>query len=437
MYNTDAEKALIATILNNPELYITDLIPEDFYIGDEKTANTRKVFGSIISLAAKGKDFTDLTLLASETSMTREYLQNFVNYTHDPKNVADYVGAIKTASKQRTFTGYTTELQRIIRDEGEQVEKMNALESVFADLRTVEDGGLESNHISQIVKKYREKAYRDKDIPLADRVIKTGFVDYDNLIGGYYRGQTSILAARPGMGKTSLASQIRMSTKRPTANFILETSPEQLLQREISNISGIPIKEIIELTFFNDKDKEIRFLEALAQQEVANTYLFGSDYADFLKLKQKMRELTHVGVELIVIDFLQTVSYPQRSREGRAYELSNIMQELAQFAASEYYNSPHILIASQLNRGCEDRQDKRPELSDLKGSGGTEEFTHQVTFMYRDAYYNPDTERKTVMGDIVELLVKKNRNGATGSADMIFDGKSFKFYNLQRVDHLF
>jgi replicative DNA helicase len=257
--------------------------------------------------------------------------------------------------------------------------------------------------------------------------IPTGFVDLDKLLGGLQRSDMIILAARPSVGKTSLALSIAHNAakekyRKRVAFFSLEMSNEQVVQRLISAETGIDSQRLRRGEI--EEDEWGRFMKATS--DLAETLLFIDDTPGIsaLELRTKARRLhAEVGIDLIVVDYLQLMRGDFRA-ENRVQEITAISRALKGLARE--LNVP-VLALSQLSRGVESRTDKRPILSDLRESGALEQDADVVIFIYRDEMYNENTERK----NIADIIVAKHRSGPTGQVALYFKKALAKFYEAE------
>jgi replicative DNA helicase len=256
--------------------------------------------------------------------------------------------------------------------------------------------------------------------------IPTGFGDIDKLLGGLQRSDMVILAARPSVGKTSLALSIGHNAAKRfnqrVAFFSLEMSREQVVQRLISAETGIDSQRLRRGDIAEDEWG--RFVKA--SSDLAETLFFVDDTPGIsaLELRTKARRLhAEVGIDLLVVDYLQLMRGDFRA-ENRVQELASISRALK--ALARELNTP-VLALSQLSRGVESRTDKRPILSDLRESGALEQDADVVIFIYRDEMYNPDTE----FPYIAEIILAKHRHGPTGVTSVYFRKSQAQFLDLQ------
>jgi replicative DNA helicase len=258
--------------------------------------------------------------------------------------------------------------------------------------------------------------------------IPTGFERIDKLLGGLQRSDMVILAARPSVGKTSLALAFAHNAAKKhgqrVAFFSLEMSSEQVVQRIISAETAIDAQRLRRGEI--EQDEWGRFMKATG--DLAETYFFIDDTpgASALELRTKARRLhAEVGVDLIVVDYLQLMRGDFRS-ENRVQEISSISRALK--ALARELNVP-VLALSQLSRSVESRTDKRPILSDLRESGALEQDADVVMFIYRDEMYNENTE----WPNIADVIVAKHRNGPTGNVQLYFRKELAQFLEAEIV----
>ncbi len=258
--------------------------------------------------------------------------------------------------------------------------------------------------------------------------VPSGFKDLDRATGGFRPGQLIILAARPAMGKTSLALNIGFNAAMyhdlKVGIFTMEMASEELLMRMIASASEVTMDSMLK-GYGMDTNKLLRITQvadALSSKEI---FIDDTGSNTSLDIRAKCRRLKAEikGLDLIVIDYLQLMSSHRRI-ESRQQEISEISRNLKVLAKE--LGIP-IICLSQLNRGVEQRDDKRPKLSDLRESGAIEQDADIVMFIYRDDYYNPDSEKK----GISEIIISKNRHGATGKVELVFMNEYTSFRNKE------
>ncbi|MDY0151944.1 MAG: replicative DNA helicase [Candidatus Cloacimonas sp.] len=248
--------------------------------------------------------------------------------------------------------------------------------------------------------------------------VSSGYPDLDRLTGGFRPGQFIILAARPAMGKTSLAlniaSHAAVNMNKKVAIFTMEMSADEVIMRMFSSASEVNMESMLKGYGMNE-EKLIRIMQASEVLSTKQIYIDESGTNTPLDIRAKTRRLTAEigGLDLIIIDYLQLMTLP-KDKDNRQQEISEISRALKILAKD--MKIP-VVALSQLNRMLETREDKRPRLSDLRESGAIEQDADLVMFIYRDEYYNPD---KTEKPGIAEMIVGKNRHGSTGNTDLGF-----------------
>lgn len=233
--------------------------------------------------------------------------------------------------------------------------------------------------------------------------IATGLTDFDRFVGGLKKSELIILAARPSMGKTALALNIAMTAaiNNNVLFFSLEMGKDQLIKRILSSLSNVNLK---------------LFIDDNATQTLNQ-----------IRIKSKNFKQEY-GLDLIIIDYVQLIQGSKKYSENRVQEVSEISRGLKILARE--LDIP-ILVLSQLSRNIEHRENKRPQLSDLRESGSLEQDADIVMFLYRDEYYNSETYDK----NLTDLIIAKNRNGSIGSVELFFSPQHMKFYNIAKEDH--
>jgi replicative DNA helicase len=257
------------------------------------------------------------------------------------------------------------------------------------------------------------------------RINSTGYYDLDDIISGLELTSNIVIAGRPSMGKTSLALNIALNVARKGKQvifFSLETSKEKLMDRLMVIESGVDAFKAKNRLL--EPDEYLKFMEA-GQRIINMPILILDDIYSTMEMRSTLAKQALRGpTELVVVDYLQLVD-DDRKFENRNTEVGYYTRQMAQIAKK--FNLT-VIALSQLSRSVENRSDKRPMLSDLYESGGVEANADIVVFIYRDEYYNPDTEKKGVC----ELGVAKNRDGPVGKCKLLFVPQSLTFKNLAR-----
>ncbi len=252
----------------------------------------------------------------------------------------------------------------------------------------------------------------------------TGYRDLDNKLAGLQKADLIVIAARPSMGKTSLVLNMALNAARDgrfhVGIFSLEMSKEQLIDRFLATQSGI---DAWKLRTGNLSEEDFTALsDAMGALANAPIYIDDAAFVNVMEIRSKSRRLqTEKGLDLIIIDHIQLMD--GSNKESRVQEMSEISRSLK--ALAKELNVP-VIAVSQLSREVEKRPKKIPQLSDLRESGSIEQDADVVLFVYRDEYYNPNTEHK----HIAEIMIAKHRNGPVGTVQLYFDGQRMTFRDL-------
>lgn len=433
--NREAEEAVLGSLLIDPDAIFevaNFLKAQSFY----SVAN-RWVYESILTLHQRSDPIDSLTVIEElrrrdqlEEVGGEAYIVGLVSAVPTSINARAYGQIVEAASLRRDLINAAGTIAGLAYEEDEDINVVidRAEQTLFAisEQRTTRD----LTPVKQIAEEYlariEELHARDQDIV----GVPTGFIDLDRLLGGLNKSDLVILAARPGMGKTSLQNAIALTAAKTynkrIAIFNLEMSGEQLVQRMLAAETRIDIQR---LRRGNLHDHEWPlFYEAV--QRLSETRIFIDDTPSIspMQLRTKCRRLyAEHGIDLVMIDYLQLMQ-SDRGNNNRVQEIGEISRGLKQLARE--LDVP-VLAAAQLSRAVESRQEKRPQLSDLRDSGSIEQDADIVMFIYRDEYYNPDT---TDRPGIAEINVAKHRNGPTAAIDLYWNGELASFSNLQRQE---
>ncbi|MFH1890675.1 MAG: replicative DNA helicase [Candidatus Kuenenbacteria bacterium] len=445
--NLEAEQAILGSILIDKEAItkIADsLISDDFY----KDAHGL-IYEAILDLYAK-KEPLDILSLSSklegkkqlEQIGGRSYLTQLTNIVPTSSNVAHYAKIVREKHILRKLITTSAEIQKIAFDNKEK--DIGALLDIAeSKLFSIAQGSLRSE-FSPIKNLLTEAFDRIDELHKEKgklRGIPTGFKALDNKLAGFQKADLLILAARPSMGKTSLAldiaRKVAIKQKIPVGLFSLEMSKEQLIDRMLCAEAGI---DLWRMRTGKLSDKETSMGEsdfslighAMGTLSEAPIYIDDTPLANIMEIRTKARRLqAEHGLGLIIIDYLQLMEgRGVSSVDNRVQVVSEISRGLK--AIARELNVP-VLALSQLSRQVESRHPPIPNLADLRESGSIEQDADVVMFIYREEYYRKDTKRP----HIADILIKKHRNGPTGAISLFFDETRASFKNLeQQVEEL-
>ncbi|TMC88258.1 MAG: replicative DNA helicase [Chloroflexi bacterium] len=432
--NIEAECGVLGSIIIDPEAIVQVaefLFPDDFYRDAHRT-----IYEVIIQLYEQRQP-ADFITICDELERRNKledvggasYITSLINLVPTSGNV-EYYGRIVErnailrrlieAAGQIAAVAYQEEDADIALDKAEQlifnISQRHA-RSDFALLRDILSAYM--NKLDQL----HERRGTIVGVP-------TGFTDLDHLTGGLQKSDLIILAARPAIGKTSLALTMAHNTaikhQRSVAIFSLEMSKEQLVQRLLSMDAAIDQQRL--RTGWIEDDEWERIVYAMGTLSEANIWIDDTAGISTVEMRSKARRLhAERNIDLIIVDYLQlmqSMSGSGKRNENRVQEISEISRNLKSLARE--LNVP-VLALAQLSRAVESRQSKVPQLSDLRESGSIEQDSDIVMFIYRDDVYNPETERK----NIADIIVAKHRNGPVGTISLYFQASQTRFHDLE------
>lgn len=430
-YSIEAEQAVLGAILVSSDVLptVVDLIrPECFY-----NEQHRQLYGIMLQLFTSGAQADAVVVLNEalragvfETAPEgRKYLASLANQIPSVSNVASYCRIVAEKYYIRSLAYVAREvLDRIAEGTGDAQTLLDAAEQKIFDIRQGRDvrGLIPISEV--IVEAYDmigKMAGPDREKYIGAR---TGFSMLDAITSGLNKSDLILIAARPAMGKTAFALNIATNVARHSdkevAIFSLEMSMEQLATRMLSTEALVDSNKLRSGKI--SSDDWVRLASSANYLSGMGIYLDECSGVTVPQIKAKLRRMKNVG--LVVIDYLQLMDSATKS-DNRVLVISEITRQLKIMAKE--LDIPVVLL-SQLNRGVESRPDKRPMLSDLRESGSIEQDADIVMFLYRDAYYNKESERP----NISECIVAKNRHGETGTVELIWDGQYTRFSNPER-----
>ncbi|HAT73451.1 MAG: Replicative DNA helicase [Candidatus Moranbacteria bacterium GW2011_GWF2_36_839] len=361
------------------------------------------------------------------------YLTELVNSVPSSSNIAHYAKVVQKKSTLRKLIITASEIVELGYREEEDVEKI--LDSAEQKLFGVSQKYIKQDFVP--IKSILESAFnRIDELHKGDhklRGIPTGYPDMDNILAGFQKSDLVILAARPSIGKTTLAldlaRQIAVKEKVPVGIFSLEMGADQLIDRMLSAQSGVDLWRLRtgRLKTGEGDDDFQRIGEAMGTLSEAPIYIDDAGSANVMEMRTMARRLqSEHNVGLIIIDYLQLMEGRNGGGDNRVNEISEISRALKQLARE--LNIP-VIALSQLSRAVESRSPQIPKLSDLRESGSIEQDADVVMFLYREDREKPDTPNK----NIVEVHVAKHRNGPVGRFSLYFQENSTTFKSLERV----
>ena len=418
-HSLEGEQAVLGSMLIDPECIkdvMDKLQPGDFYL-----RQNREIFEAIYSMFSYARPVDGITVAEElrkngtyDEQTTRRYLAELMEITPTSANVMEYVKIVRDKALLRGVAIAASEITAMVQEGiGTASDTLDAAEQkIFAVRRgqSAQDMVPISRVLPDVLERLGEMAESERHMP----GLSTGFSAVDAKITGLNKSDLLLLAARPGMGKTSLALNIALNvaklSRKTVAVFSLEMSAEQLVTRILS---GEALVENYRLRTGNLRETDWQKIAAAAS--VLNQLDIRVDDNPMLSaadMNAKCRRLDNLG--LVVIDYLQLMT-SAGDKSGRGENRQQVVSDISRMMKimAKELNVP-VICLSQLSRANEKRDDKRPMLSDLRESGAIEQDADIVMFLYRDDYYNEDSEKH----NIAECIVAKNRHGETGKVEL-------------------
>ena len=432
-HDIEAEQAVIGSMLTDKDSVISAievLKPEDFYREDNKV-----IFEAILNLYNRADPIDIITLKAELVSLGKfeqiggiEYLAVLPEKVPTTANVEKYIRIVEEKSMMRTLIKTANELITLGYDGTEDVEDIMdvAEKKIFNIMQKRNQKGYSSmkdilvDTFSQLEELYNRKQHITG--------VPTGFSDLDYKTAGLHNSDLILVAARPAMGKSAFALNIATNAALrgnvPVAIFSLEMSKEQMANRILCSEAMVDSNKV---RTGRVEDEDWAKL-AMASGELSEAGIFIDDTPGIsvMEIRAKCRKLKlEKNIGLVVIDYLQLVQGSNKRVNSREQEISEISRSLKILAKE--INVP-VIALSQLSRAPEQRPDHRPMLSDLRESGAIEQDADIVMFLYRDDYYNEESEKK----NIAEVIIAKHRAGSTGTVELLWLGNFTKFANIEK-----
>ncbi len=429
----EAEQAVLAAMFNDRDA-ILEVIPllkeSDFYRHDHgvlfatmRKMNEQNIPVDLVTITAQLDKDGNLEKAGGIT-----YVAQIANSLGSASNIVHYASIVKEKAVLRDLISIASNISNRSYDDTEETEKIldDAERMVLEISQKRARSGL--TPISEVIDDTLSQLEILSQKKEGLTGLTSGFIDLDRITSGWQKSDFIILAARPAMGKTAfalnMAQNAAIATHEPVAIFSLEMSKEQLVNRMVSSMA-----EIDQQTLRNGRiygDDWVQLVNAIAPLAEAPVYIDDTPAISVREVRAKARRLkTERGLSLVIIDYLQLMGSTGRI-ESRQQEVSQISRSLK--ALARELDIP-IIALSQLSRSVEQGQEKKPSLSHLRESGSLEQDADIVMFIYRDEYYNEDSEKKGQ----AEIIIAKHRNGATGSVDLSFRKEFTKFGNLSRM----
>lgn len=431
-HSVEAEQSVLGSMLLSKEaIYVAleRLKRDDFYL------EAHRAIFDVIAELHENREPVDL-ITVTETLRSRKMLESVGGVTYlttltevvpTPANIAQYCKIVEEKALLRRLLEATSQILSMAYEPREDVEELldEAERKIFA---VVQKRRVDSfHHIKDVLLSTFERIEQLYNSKGGITGVPTGFPDLDAMTSGLQPSDLILVAARPSMGKTAFALNIAQNAaikhKIPVAIFSLEMSKEQLVQRMLCAESNVDSHKL--RTGRLDEDDWPKLARAMGPLSEAPIFIDDTPAITCLEIRAKARRLkAEKGLGLIVIDYLQLIA-GRGQTENRQQEISEISRSLK--ALARELNVP-VLALSQLSRAPDVRSDHRPVLSDLRESGSQEQDSDLVAFLYREDYYNPNTDRK----NIAEVIIAKQRNGPTGKVELLWLSQYTKFVSIEK-----
>lgn len=430
-YSIEAEQSVLGGLLLDNRAWndIADRLAEqDFYRADHQL-----IWRAISDLIGAGRpcDFVTLTEHLRGRDLLDEagglsYIGSLANDTPSAANVVAYADIVRERAVLRSLVGAGGDIAELgYRPDGRETAELidQAEQKVFV----IRERGARTRsdyfRMPAVLDQVFERIDTVRRNPMGSAGLPTGFVEFDNKTTGLGPGDLMILAARPSMGKTSfamnIAEHVAFDRKEAVAMFSMEMSAEQLGFRVISSRSGIPLHKL-KGGELNDQEMD-QLTWTIGRLREAPLFIDETGGLSPMDLRAKARRLAmRENIKLLIVDYIQLMQVPGKG-DNRVQEVSEISRQLK--ALAKELKIP-IIALSQLNRGVESRDNKRPRMSDLRESGGIEQDADLVVFIYRDAVYDKSADERAA-----EVIIAKQRNGPLATIPVQFIGANTKFEN--------
>ena len=432
-HDLEAEQAIIGSMLTDKDAVISAievLKEDDFYREDNKL-----IYSAILNLYNRAEPIDIITVKAELEAMGKfeqvgglEYLAELPEKVPTTANSSKYIKIVQEKSTLRNLIKTANEIIELGYDPTEDVEDImeGAEKKIFNIMQNKNQKGYSAmkdilvDSFTQLEELYNRKQHITG--------VPTGFADLDYKTAGFHSSDLILIAARPAMGKSAFALNIATNAavraKVPVAIFSLEMSKEQMVNRILCSEAMVDSNKV--RTGKLEEDDWTKLAEAIGPLSEAEIYIDDTPGISVMEIRAKCRKLKlEKNIGMVVIDYLQLVQGSNKRNGSREQEISEISRSL-KILAKEI--GVPVVALSQLSRAVEQRPDHRPMLSDLRESGAIEQDADIVMFLYRDDYYNEDSDKK----GIAEVIIAKHRGGSTGSVELLWLGSYTKFVNLEK-----
>ena len=432
-HDVEAEQAVLGSMLTDKDAVISAievLKEEDFYRTDN-----RAIYEAILNLYNRAEPVDIITVKAELESLGKfeqvgglEYLASLPDKVPTTANATKYIKIVEEKSTLRNLIKTANEIIELGYDPTEDVSDiMEGAEKKIFNIMQNKDKKSYAVIKDVLVDSFTqlEELYNRKQHITG---VPSGFTELDYKTAGFHSSDLVLIAARPAMGKTAFALNIATNAavraNVPVAIFSLEMSKEQLVNRILCSEAMVDSNKV--RTGKLEEDDWTKLAGSIGPLSEAEIYIDDTPGISITEIRAKCRKLKlEKNIGMVVIDYLQLVQGSNKRNGSREQEISEISRSL-KILAKEI--GVPVIALSQLSRAAEQRPDHRPMLSDLRESGAIEQDADIVMFLYRDDYYNKDSEKK----DIAEVIIAKHRGGSTGTVELLWLGNYTKFVNLEK-----
>ena len=432
-HDLEAEQAIIGSMLTDKDAVISSievLKEEDFYREDH-----RAIYSAILNLYNRAEPIDIITVKAELETMGKfeqvgglDYLAELPEKVPTTANALKYIKIVEEKSVLRNLIKTANEIIELGYDPTEDVEDImeDAEKKIFNIMQNKNQKGYTPikdvlvDSFTQLEELYNRKQHITG--------VPTGFTELDYKTAGFHGSDLILIAARPAMGKSAfalnIATNVAVKSNIPVAIFSLEMSKEQMVNRILCSEAMVDSNKV--RTGKLEEDDWTKLAGSIGPLSEAEIYIDDTPGISVMEIRAKCRKLKlEKNIGMVVIDYLQLVQGSNKRNGSREQEISEISRSL-KILAKEI--GVPVIALSQLSRAVEQRPDHRPMLSDLRESGAIEQDADIVMFLYRDDYYNQDSEKK----DIAEVILAKHRGGSTGTVELLWLGSYTKFVNLEK-----
>ena len=434
--NQEAEQSLLSSMFLSK--YALDKAIDLLSVDDFYYDNNRVIFNALVNLNNKNSPI-DMTSIITELKNNDKlneaggipYITEVLNSEAVATNCEYYIKKVSDASLLRRLIKVSEEIGNLGYESNEEVDEV--LDEAERKILNVV-----KNKQSTEFREFKDILY-DAEKNLEDLSkskgeitgIPSGFTDLDRITSGFHENQLIIVAARPAMGKTVFALNVAVNAAlkgKSVAIFNLEMDAVQLANRILSSVGQIEGRKFMSGNF--DNNDWVRLNEAISQLSDAKIFINDTPGATIGEIRSKCRRLasSEYGLDMVIIDYLQLISGGKSYGTNRQQEVSDISRALKLMALELHIP---VIALSQLSRLVEQREDKRPLMSDLRESGSIEQDADIVSFLYRDSYYKKEAVSEG-NASVSELILGKHRNGRVGTVNLIFKGDTCSFLNYEK-----